>query len=608
MPRRSILSATERASLLALPDTEDELIRHYTFSETDLSLIGQRRGDANRLGVAVQLCLLRFPGQGLLLEAAVPAILVQWIARQLRTDPGCWPQYAEREETRREHLLELRAYLSLEPFGLAHYRQAVRTATELALQTDKGIVLAASVLDALRQRHIILPAIDVIERVCAEAITRANRRIYQALSEPLSDVHRRRLDDLLKRRDSGKTTWLAWLRQSPAKPNSRHMLEHIERLKAWQALGLPTGIERLVHQNRLLKIAREGAQMTPADLARFEPQRRYATLVALAVEGMATVTDEIIDLHDRIIGKLFNAAKTKHQQQFQASGKAINDKVRLYGRIGQALVQARQGGGDPFAAIESVMSWDAFTASVTEAQKLAQPESFDFLPRIAEGYAMLRRYVPQFLDVLKLRAAPSAKGLLDAIEVLRAMNTDNARKVPADAPTGFIKKRWEKLVMTDAGIDRRYYELCALSELKNALRSGDVWVQGSRQFKDFEDYLVPAGKFASLKQASELPLAVTLDCEQYLQERLSLLEQQLAKVNALAAANGLPDATITTASGLKITPLDAVLPDTAQALIDRAAMLLPRVKITDAYSTRWRTRFHADGGQRSTVIADTVPC
>ena len=26
-----------------------------------------------------------------------------------------------------------------------------------------------------------------------------------------------------------------------------------------------------------------------------------------------------------------------------------------------------------------------------------------------------------------------------------------------------------------------------------------------------------------------------------------------------------------------------------------------------AYSTRWRTRFHADGGQHSTVIADTVP-
>lgn len=68
------------------------------------------------------------------------------------------------------------------------------------------------------------------------------------------------------------------------------------------------------------------------------------------------------------------------------------------------------------------------------------------------------------------------------------MNSDNARKVPTDAPTEFIKPRWQKLVMTDTGIDRRYYELCALSELKNALRSGDIWVQGSRQFKDFEDY------------------------------------------------------------------------------------------------------------------------
>jgi len=26
-----------------------------------------------------------------------------------------------------------------------------------------------------------------------------------------------------------------------------------------------------------------------------------------------------------------------------------------------------------------------------------------------------------------------------------------------------------------------------------------------------------------------------------------------------------------------------------------------------AYSTRWRTRFHADGGQCSSVMADTVP-
>ena len=70
----------------------------------------------------------------------------------------------------------------------------------MAGQTDKGTVLASSVFDTLRHRHIIIPTLDVVERVSAEAITRANRRICEALSEPLWDAHRHRLDDLLRRR------------------------------------------------------------------------------------------------------------------------------------------------------------------------------------------------------------------------------------------------------------------------------------------------------------------------------------------------------------------------------------------------------------------------
>ncbi|GHL78073.1 hypothetical protein ECZU34_58210 [Escherichia coli] len=47
-----------------------------------------------------------------------------------------------------------------------------------------------------------------------------------------------------------------------------------------------------------------------------------------------------------------------------------------------------------------------------------------------------------------------------------------------------------------------------------------------------------------------------------------------------AKDNELPDA-ILTESGLKITPLDAAVPDRAQALIDQTSQLLPRIKITE---------------------------
>src|SRR6187399_1650212 len=74
MPRRTLFSPSERASLLRPPEEESELSRHHSFSETDWALIRQRRGDANRIGFAVQLCLLRFPGQGLMLKNAVEEV------------------------------------------------------------------------------------------------------------------------------------------------------------------------------------------------------------------------------------------------------------------------------------------------------------------------------------------------------------------------------------------------------------------------------------------------------------------------------------------------------------------------------------------------------
>jgi len=580
MPRRSILTAAQRGSLFALPEDPGELIRLYTFSDADLSVIRRCRGSANRLGFAMQLAYMRYPGVFLPVDSAPLAALLHIVATQVNVEASKWSEYGQRAETRREHPLELQAVFGFRLFTTPQYQASVEALAGVADQTDKGIVLANALVARLRAEKVLLPSASVIERVCAQALTGANRRMYAALTAQLMPAHWRGLDALLKRRDDSAVTWLVWLRQSPAKPNSRHMLEHIERLRAWQALELPAGIERGVHRNRLLKMAREGAVMTPADLGKFESQRRYATLVAQAIEGQATVTDEIIDLHDRIIGKFFNTAKNKHARQFQASAKSINDKVRLYGQIGQVLLTAKEDGADPFDAIESVISWDRFAASVEEARKLAQPEDFDFLHRIGDSYATVRRYAPEFPKVLDIRAAPGSTDLLDGIETLRAMNAAKSPTLAPDAPTGFVKKRWQKLVINDTGIDRRYYELCALSELKNSLRSGDVWVQGSRQFKDFQDYLVPAEKFETLKEADQLPLDAVAASHHYLHDRLNLLEAQLAIVNDLSRASELPDAVITE-SGLKITPLDAAVPESAQALINRAAMALPHVKITD---------------------------
>ena len=158
MPRRSLLSDTERDSLLVLPESQDDLIQQYIFTDADLALIRQRRGAANRLGFAVQMCLLRYPGYALASDTMLPDPVIHWVAKQVRGDAGAWPEYGGREKTRNEHLHELRAYLGLSVFGLPDFRKLVHSLADLAMQTDKAMILAAHSLETLRQKRIILPA------------------------------------------------------------------------------------------------------------------------------------------------------------------------------------------------------------------------------------------------------------------------------------------------------------------------------------------------------------------------------------------------------------------------------------------------------------------
>jgi TnpA family transposase len=84
MPRRSIFSITERKSLFDIPESQDDLIRLYTLSDADLALIRQHRGAQNRLGFAVQLCYMRYPGILLAANAAPFDPLLNIVSEQLK--------------------------------------------------------------------------------------------------------------------------------------------------------------------------------------------------------------------------------------------------------------------------------------------------------------------------------------------------------------------------------------------------------------------------------------------------------------------------------------------------------------------------------------------
>ncbi|EPG4859241.1 hypothetical protein N5M28_004878, partial [Escherichia coli] len=92
------------------------------------------------------------------------------------------------------------------------------------------------------------------------------------------------------------------------------------------------------------------------------------------------------------------------ESSYSATPRFAAARLPWFSRIGQALLEAKESGSDPYAAIEAVIPWDEFTESVSEAELLARPEGFDHLHLVGENFATLRRYTPALLEVLELRA------------------------------------------------------------------------------------------------------------------------------------------------------------------------------------------------------------
>ena len=185
------------------------------------------------------------------------------------------------------------------------------------------------------------------------------------------------------------------------------------------------------------------------------------------------------------------------------------------------------------------------------------------------------------LEELQFQAAAGGEDVMSAISLLKTMNVAGRRKLPEDAPTSFVSEKWKPFVQVGDELDRHYYEICALIALRDGLRSGDIWVPGSRQYQDFERYLLGESAFAELRNAGAAPVAVDTDFTVYMRERSTLLAYRLDEVHRCVVSGNLSGVQITR-EGFSVSPQPGQqVPETARAFVARVNAALPRIKITD---------------------------
>ena len=571
MPRRSILTDRQRAALFDLPTDDASMLRHYTLADDDLELIHARRRSHNRFGFALQLCALRYPGRLLAPGEVIPLAVTRFLAAQLGIRPDELAGYAAREETRHEHLAALRAIYGYKMFtgrGARDLKAWLEGAAETARSNED---LARRFVEQCRAAQTILPGITVIERLCADALVAAERRVDARVAGQLDDDMRTRLDALLTEDAGGSVTRFVWLRQFEIGRNSADMNRLLDRLEFLQALALDRGILANVQPHRVARLRRQGERYFAGDLRDISGDRRLAILAVCALEWRGAIADAVVETQDRIVGKTWREAKSRCDARMDDAKLALKDTLQSFKTLGAALLEAHEDRASLEEAVGNAGGWISLKGLVATAEQLTDTFAADPLVHVVHGYHRFRRYAPRMLRALDICAAPVAEPLLAASAIIAGT------KMAAVLPLTFLRRgsKWLRHLDAEADEASRHWEVAVLFHLREAFRSGDIWLAHSRRYGDLKEALVP------VEIARVTPrLAMPFEPETWLADRKARMADAVHRLARSAKAGAIPGGSIEDGT-LKIDRLTAAVPEEADALVLDLYRRLPEVRVTD---------------------------
>ena len=568
-----------------------EMARYYTLHPEDIAFIQRHRKASNKLGIALQLCTLRFPGRFLLNMTELSESVVAYVAKQLDVPVTAFAQYGQRQETPYNHLTEIRQQYGYRFCDEADVVPLIRYLLPFAMENDEALPLVDGTMSWIRRHQLIAPPILTTEKLVWHVQRIARWRVYRRMISPLSEAQKEILQNLLVvAADKGGQTPLFWLRITAPKPSSDGMYHLLERIAFINDMQLPVKPDN-VHPARLRQLAQRGQRYRTQALANLaNPQERYALLIAYLYEHYQSLIDQLVDMFDRWLGDLMRKGRKKQRHHLHRNITTLNRDLNTLAQAMTAFLEAKAKGVDPFEAVFAVVEEDVLTETVASATVNTRPADMDFRDLVENTFVRRRKAMLAMMRSLSFQAIQETHSGIEALTYVLHLLDEHDQRVRDEetivngdvltAPLEHLKrKRWKRHALTEEGINPNYYELAAFDRLQDGLRSGDISVAGSHRYQAFDGYLLSREEWERLKKEEQTRLAVSDDPQAYLrecQEQIVDLLQQIAEVVAEEDSHLSLDAD----GSLHLKRLEKATPPEVKALRRQLYGYVPQIEMS----------------------------
>jgi TnpA family transposase len=505
--KEQFLSQRQRYQPIALPQefSDEEMARDWTLSESDKQEIGKYR-KSSRLYIAIQLCAVRLYGRFLNQVHDLSPRIINYLNGQMDLPPSLTIQIPEREATYLEHRRNILDYLEFRKFDDVVQGQLQTWLEEQARQGFLPTELFRRAENYLLASRMLLPGPSVLERLIIHVCAEVHAQVFESIYQRLSSTLRQAIDHLLTVPAGEQRAYFAHLKEYKPAATISSLRAYLKRYQTVLETGIADFDAQVLEPALLDYLFELVRRYSATDLKRFNEHKRYALMICFLLETRKVLLDHLVKMHDQYVMEMDRQAKNiyeKQHREFRKRQKKAIDTV-----LDTTDILLDWPDDHPLSKAELWLQVDEIKLreSCEDLRAFKRLEERGYGALLLARYPSLRKYFAEFIH-LPFFAQPGSETLMQAVLIVRQLDCGELKKLPHNAPTTFVPQELRRGLKDDAGhINRNAWEMGLALAIKDALRSGDLYLPESKQHVSFWDLTLSETRWQEMRNSAHTEL------------------------------------------------------------------------------------------------------
>jgi len=463
--------------------SKEDLAFDWSLSKKDIELVLSHRGNENLCRFAIQLCILRKHGRFLSNYSGVPPCVLSYICQQLEIEPVTSLtgfMYVSRENTESEYQDEIAKYLDWKHFDEKASKKVREWIDDQVSEHLYSENLIEKAENFLRQNKIIIPGPVSFEREVNSAYRNAEKMVFKTIADQIPNKSKAIIDCLLVTSDNESKSDFLKFAEYPPEAKAKHIVMYLKRNEELSSIGIEKIRFQEINSKFLQKITDIVKTYDVWQIKRFESDKKYALAACFLYETRKTVLDYLVTMHSQFMTTMERKARNAWAKKFQKMKNQAKKATVILKQFAMKSLTLKQIPNSTIEELFSQVDTQKIQEAVQDSNAFERLIDFGYMEELYAQYSNFRRYFRFYVD-LNFDCEPGKEYLIEAIKILRKLNSGELKDLPQDVVTSFVPDAWKKITQCSLkGIDQKTWEIALAIDLKESLNSCDVFLPESR--------------------------------------------------------------------------------------------------------------------------------